>query len=184
MMGIGRRRFLLGASSLVLYTAAKQLHAGGRTVAGDVTTDHKRFLGEAVRLAQENRRRGGRPFGAVLTLGSEVVATGVNNIVGTHDVTAHAEMEALRAACRRLERSNLKGTVVYASGHPCPMCLAAMVIAKVDEVYYAFGNDEAEPYGFSSAPIYEALHLQLPTSLPLTRLDVGVTAGQVYGPEP
>ena len=183
MMIFGRRRLLLGVSSLVLYTAAKQLHAGGRTVAGDVVIDHKRFLGEAVHLAQENRRQGGRPVGAVLTVSGEVVATGVNNIVQTHDVSAHAEMEALRTACRRLGRPDLKGSVVYASGHPCPMCLAAMVMARVDEVYYAFGNEEAEPYGFSNAPIYQALRLPLPTSLRLTRLDVGVPAAQVYGSE-
>ncbi len=146
-------------------------------------TDHKRLLREAVRLAQENRKQGGRPFGAVLTIAGQVVATGVNTIVQTHDVSAHAEMEALRAACRRLERPDLKGGVVYASGHPCPMCLAAMVMARVDGVYYAFSNDEAAPYGFSNAPIYDALRLPLPTSLPMIRLDVGVAAEQVYGSE-
>jgi guanine deaminase len=134
-----------------------------------------------VHLAQENREQGGRPFGAVLTIGGRVVATGVNNIMQTHDVSAHAEMETLRAACRRLGRPDLTGAVVYASGHPCPMCLAAMLMAKVDAVYYAFSNDEAAPYGFSNAPIYEALRLPLPTSLSLTQLDIGMAAGQLYG---
>lgn len=183
MVRIKRRQLLLGVSSLILYTAAKQLYAADGIIMGNVGIDHKRLLREAVRLAQENRRQGGRPFGAVLTMSGEVVATGVNTIVQTHDVSAHAEMGALRTACHRLGRSDLKGSVVYASGHPCPMCLAAMVMARVDEVYYAFGNDEAEPYGFSNAPIYQALRLPLPTSLRLTRLDVGVPAEQVYGSE-
>ena len=147
-------------------------------------TDHEQLLREAVRLAQENRRQGGRPFGAVLTVGGELVATGVNTIVQTNDISAHAEMEALRAACRYLGRPTLNGGVMYASGHPCPMCLAAMMMAGVSEVYYAFDNDEAAVYGFSNAHVYDALRLPLPASLPLTRLEVGVTAEQVYGPRP
>ncbi|HZY34606.1 MAG TPA: deaminase, partial [Rhodanobacter sp.] len=80
---------------------------------------HEQLLREAVRLAQVNRERAGRPFGAVVAMGGEIVATGVNEVALTHDLTAHAEMQALRAACRHLQRSNLKGSTVYASGHPC-----------------------------------------------------------------
>ena len=146
---------------------------------------HQQLLREAVRLAETNRARGGRPFGAVLAIDGAVVATGVNDIVHSHDPTTHAEMEALRAASRRLGRPDLKGSVVYASGHPCPMCLAAMVIAGVDAVYYAFDNDDAAPYGLSSAAAYQALRLPLvPPPLPLTRLDTGVTAAQLYGGQP
>ena len=146
---------------------------------------HQQLLREAVRLAETNRARGGRPFGAVLAIDGAVGATGVNDIVHSHDPTTHAEMEALRAASRRLGRPDLKGSVVYASGHPCPMCLAAMVIAGVDAVYYAFDNDDAAPYGLSSAAAYQALRLPLvPPPLPLTRLDTGVTAAQLYGGQP
>ncbi len=144
--------------------------------------DHISFLREAVRLAQTNRAQGGRPFGAVLTLGGERVASGVNEIVHSHDPTTHAEMQALRAASRQLGRPRLDGCVVYASGHPCPMCLAALVMSGVEAVYYAFDNSDAAPYGFSSAAAYEALRLPLvPPPLPLTRLDTGVTARQLYG---
>ena len=181
MINIKRRWLLSAASGLAFFTTAKQLRAASAIIPGDAVTDHKQLLREAVYLAQENRKQGGRPFGAVLTIAGEVVATGVNNILQTHDVSAHAEMEALRAACRSLGRPDLKGSVVYASGHPCPMCLAAMVMARVDEVYYAFSNDEAAPYGFSNAHIYDALRLPLPTSLPLTQLDVGMEPGQLYG---
>lgn len=146
--------------------------------------DHETRLREAVRLAQENHRKGGRPFGAVLAFGDSIVATGVNEILRTHDISAHAEMAALREACRRLQRPNLAGGIMYASGQPCPMCLAAMVLAGIEEVYYAFGNEDAAPYGFSSAQVYEALHLQLPVSLPLNKLRLAdISAAEVYGPK-
>ena len=82
-------------------------------------------------------------------------------------------------------RPRLDGCIVYASGHPCPMCLAAMVMGGVQAVYYAFDNDDAAPYGLSSAAAYAALRLPLvPPPLPLTRLDTGVTAQQLYGDTP
>jgi tRNA(Arg) A34 adenosine deaminase TadA len=147
-------------------------------------SNHELRLREAVRLAQANHRNGGRPFGAVLAFGDNVVATGVNDIIRTHDISAHAEMGALREACKLLGRPSLAGGIMYASGQPCPMCLAAMVLAGVKEVYYAFGNEDAAPYGFSSAQVYEALHLQLPVSLPLNKLKLdGLSAEQVYGPK-
>jgi tRNA(Arg) A34 adenosine deaminase TadA len=134
-----------------------------------------------VRLAQANLDRGGRPFGAVLAINGEIVATGVNDVVHSHDPTTHAELEAIRAASRRLEQSSLSGSVIYASGHPCPMCLAALVIAGVDAVYYAFDNNDAAPYGLSSEAAYRALRLPLaPPPLPITRLDIGMSAAQLY----
>ncbi len=143
---------------------------------------HEELLREAVRLAEINRDRRARPFGAVLAIDGAIIATGVNDVVHSHDPTTHAEMEAVRAASRRLGRPNLKGSVVYASGHPCPMCLAALVIAGVEAVYYAFDNNDAAPYGLSSEATYQALRLSLsPPPLPLTRLDVGVTAAHLYG---
>ncbi|MNT59561.1 Guanine deaminase [compost metagenome] len=85
-------------------------------------------------------------------------------------------------ACRRLGRPDLKGAVVYASGHPCPMCLSALVMTGVDTVYYAFDNQDAAPFGFSSETAYRTLRLPLtPSPMPLKRLDVGFTPEQVYG---
>lgn len=144
--------------------------------------DHETRLREAVSLAQENHRKGGRPFGAVLAFGDSIIATGVNEIIRTHDISAHAEMAALREACRLLQRPNLAGGIMYASGQPCPMCLAAMVLAGIKEVYYAFDNEDAAPYGFSSTKTYEALRLQLPVALPLNKLGLdGISAAAVYG---
>jgi guanine deaminase len=144
-------------------------------------SDHESRLRAAVRLAQENHRQGGRPFGAILFIDDEAVATGVNEIIRTNDISMHAEMGAIREACRTLERPSLKGSIMYASGQPCPMCLAAMVLAGVSEVYYAFGNEDAAPYGYSSAQVYDALHLQLPVKLPVSKLRLsGIDAAQVY----
>ena len=92
-------------------------------------TDDKRFLCQAIELARANIGKGGRPFGAVVVKDGEVVAAGVNEIHSTNDPTAHAELTAIRAASRKLGSPDLSGCVVYASGHPCPMCMAAMRLA-------------------------------------------------------
>lgn len=120
-------------------------------------TDEAAFLREALTLAFANSERGGRPFGAVLVRDGEVVATGVNEILSSGDPTAHAEMNAIRAASRVFGAAGLRGSQVYASGHPCPMCLAAMRLAGIDRVAYAYSNDEGAPYGLSTAAIYEDL---------------------------
>jgi tRNA(Arg) A34 adenosine deaminase TadA len=117
----------------------------------------QRFLCEAIELARSNMDKGGRPFGAVIVREGEVIATGVNEIVAANDPTAHAELTALRAASRKLASPSLAGCVVYASGHPCPMCMAAMRISGVSEVYYAYSNDDGAPYGLSSAAVYADL---------------------------
>lgn len=144
--------------------------------------DHVSHMRKAVRLAQENRAQGAQPFGAVLTKDGRQIATGVNEIVQTCDPTSHAEMQAVRAASAVLQQPRLDGCVVYASGYPCPMCLAAMVSSGITQVYYAFGNAESARYGMSSEAAYASLGLPLvPTPVPMMRVDVGVTAAQVYG---
>lgn len=120
-------------------------------------TGETEFLRQAIRLAQANAEAGGRPFGAVLVRGGEVVATGVNEILATNDPTSHAEMNAIRSASRRLGSPDLRGCTVYASGHPCPMCMAAMRMAGVGAVVFAYSNDDGAPFGLSTAAIYAEL---------------------------
>ena len=145
-------------------------------------SDAVSFMREAVQLARDNRARGAQPFGAVLARDGQRIATGVNDIVQTCDPTSHAEMQALRAASATLQQPRLDGCVVYASGYPCPMCLAAMVASGIEKVFYAFDNADAAPYGLSSDAAYAALGLALaPTPLPMVRVETGVTAAQVYG---
>ncbi|MBR1217428.1 nucleoside deaminase [Bradyrhizobium sp. U87765 SZCCT0131] len=120
-------------------------------------SETEQHLREAIRLARANMEAGGRPFGAVLVKDGEVVATGVNEILTTNDPTAHAELMAIRAASHKLGSPSLAGAAVYASGHPCPMCMAAMRLAGVNEVYYAYSNDDGAPVGLSTAAIYADL---------------------------
>jgi tRNA(Arg) A34 adenosine deaminase TadA len=115
------------------------------------------FLCAAIELARENVGKGGRPFGAVVVKDGRVIATGVNEVQSTNDPTAHAELMAVRAASQALGSPRLDGCAVYASGHPCPMCMAAMRVAGVEEVAYAYSNDDGELYGLSSAAIYADL---------------------------
>ena len=117
----------------------------------------QQYLREAIRLARANMQAGGRPFGAVIVRDGEVLMTAVNEIHKTNDPTSHAELNAIRAASHKLGTPSLAGCAVYASGHPCPMCMAAMRLAGVTEVAYAYSNDDGEPFGLSTAAIYADL---------------------------
>ena len=117
----------------------------------------RRFLREAIGLAYSNVAKGGRPFGAVIARQGEVIAIGVNTITATLDPTAHAEMNALREASRVLQTPDLTGCEVYASGQPCPMCMAAMRMAGITSVTYAYSNEDAAPFGLSTNALYAEL---------------------------
>ena len=118
------------------------------------------FLQQAITLAAENVKAGGRPFGAVIVRDGAVVATGVNQILALNDPTAHAELMALRQAGKVLGRVKLDDCVVYASGQPCPMCLAAMRMAGISRIVYAYSNQDAEPFGLSTAEVAAALSVE------------------------
>lgn len=130
--------------------------------------DETRFLTEAIDLARSNIARGGRPFGAVVVKDGKIIATGVNEIHRSNDPTSHAEMNAVRAASHAFGSPDLSGCAVYASGHPCPMCLAAMRLAGVAQVFYAHSNDDGAPFGLSTAAIYDDL------SKPLTEQSMAI----------
>lgn len=116
-----------------------------------------RYLRKAIELARANINKGSRPFGALVVLDDEVIATGVNEILSTNDPTAHAELLAIRAASRRLGSPDLSECIVYASGQPCPMCMAALTMSGVRKVVYAYSNDDGTPFGLSTSAVYEEL---------------------------
>ena len=120
------------------------------------------YLNQAIKLAFDNVEQGGRPFGAVVVKGGKVIATGVNRMQADCDPTAHAELLALRAAGKTLQSPRLDGCEVYASGQPCPMCFAAMRMAGVKKIRFAYSNEQAEPFGLSTAKI--AVELAKPLS--------------------
>ena len=140
---------------------------------------HQEWLEQALHLALTHRRQGGRPFAALLVKEGKLVASAVNRMLEAGDPTRHAEMEALREAS---QQGPLKDAVVYASGHPCPMCLCALVMNGISAVYYAFDNADAAPFGFDSSASYDRLRLPLsPPPLPLIKLPSPIPASALYG---
>jgi guanine deaminase len=116
----------------------------------------ERFMDRAITLATENVGAGhGGPFGAVIVRNGEIVAEAANNVLATNDPTAHAEVEAIRQACGRLENFELRDCILYASCEPCPMCLGAIYWARLARVYYAGTRRDASE--FDDAFIYEEI---------------------------
>lgn len=117
------------------------------------------FMKLAAQLSFDNIDRGGGPFGAVIVKDGEIISTGVNSVTLDNDPTAHAEVSAIRSACRRLSTFQLHDCVIYSSCEPCPMCLSALYWAGVKKIYYGNTKEDAEAIDFSDKFIYEELDL-------------------------
>jgi len=116
------------------------------------------FLRRAIALATENVVSGaGGPFGAVIVRDGRIVGEGVNTVTATNDPTAHAEVNAIRAAAKALGTFSLAGCVLYTSCEPCPMCLAAAWWARLDTLYYGASAEDAARAGFDDAFLYDEL---------------------------
>ncbi len=136
--------------------------------------NREELMREALRLAVENVRTGrGGPFGAVVAREGEILARGTNLVVATHDPTAHAEVVAIREACRRLGTFQLDGCELYASCEPCPMCAGAIAWARPARVFYAATRDDAAAAGFDDAAFHAEAAVPLDArrvpALPLLR---------------
>lgn len=118
---------------------------------------HQQFMDMAVQLAALNVSSGGKPFGAVIVVNGKVLSTGVNEAAQTGDPTTHAEMQAIRAAALSGKADVLKGAVMYASGHPCPMCLAALYLSGFQKIFYHTSLEEVEGTVLDVKPIYQQL---------------------------
>jgi guanine deaminase len=118
------------------------------------------FMARALALSLENVRSGrGGPFGAVIVKDDKIIAEGVNCVTHTNDPTAHAEMVAIREACRKLQSFELPGGEIYSSCEPCPMCLGAIYWARPARVYFANSAADAAQAGFDDAYIYQELRV-------------------------
>lgn len=116
------------------------------------------FMKEAIRLARQGMlaNKGG-PFGAVVVKDGQIIGRGYNQVLSAKDPTAHAEMLAIREACRHLDSFQLEGCTVYTSCAPCPMCLGALYWARPARVVYAADGQRAARAGFDDQLIYEEL---------------------------
>ncbi|MBC8421721.1 nucleoside deaminase [bacterium] len=122
--------------------------------------DHEKFMRRAIELARATslEEKAGGPFGCVIVKDGKIVGEGANRVLAEHDPTCHAEMNAIRNACKKLGTHDLTGCTVYSTGEPCPMCYGACWWARVDHIFYASTVHDALVHGsFDDSSIYEAL---------------------------
>lgn len=116
----------------------------------------KKFMKSAIREARKGIHKGhGGPFGAVIVKDGKIVARGHNQVVKNNDPTCHGEMQAIRAACKKLKTFDLSGCEIYTTGEPCPMCMGAILWANIGKVYYGCNIDDTERIGFRDSVFYE-----------------------------
>ena len=120
--------------------------------------DNSKFMQEAIRLSIANVEEGkGGPFGAIVVKDGKIIARGVNRVTTNNDPTAHAEVVAIREACKFLNTFQLDGCEIYTSCEPCPMCLGAIYWARPDKLFYANSKEDAASIQFDDQFIYEEI---------------------------
>ena len=122
-----------------------------------ITNKDKEYMREAIRLADESVKNGGGPFGAVIVKDGEIVAGSANSVTRDNDPTAHAEVNTIRQACKKLGTFDLSDCVIYTSCEPCPMCLGAIYWARIKKVYYGNTKKDAAEINFADDFIYKEL---------------------------
>ena len=115
----------------------------------------------AIELSMISLKEDGGPFGCVIVKNNEIISEGFNEVTNKNDPTAHAEIVAIRNACKKLNTFNLKGTQMFTSCEPCPMCLSAVYWSHIDKIYYGNNRKDAAKIGFDDSYIYDELSLDL-----------------------
>ena len=114
------------------------------------------FMDEAIKLSEKNLDKNyGGPFGACVVKDGKIIGKGINQVIKDNDPTAHAEIVAIRNACKSLKSYDLSGCQLYTSCYPCPMCLSAIIWSNIKTVYYANTKEDADDIGFRDEFIYE-----------------------------
>ena len=116
------------------------------------------FMMKAIELSINSVSNGTGPFGAVIVKDNKIISEGFNTVTLHNDPTSHAEIVAIRIACKSLSNFSLKGCDLYTTCEPCPMCLSAIYWARIGKVYYANTRSDAQKIDFSDALIYEELN--------------------------
>jgi tRNA(Arg) A34 adenosine deaminase TadA len=119
----------------------------------------REIMQRAIDLAAESVKKGGGPFGAVVVKEGKVIAESANSVTPDNDPTAHAEVNAIRLACKKLGTFMLDGCEIYASCEPCPMCLGAIYWAHIKTIYYAGTRSDAAKAGFDDDFIYREINI-------------------------
>jgi len=120
----------------------------------------EKFMQKAIELSIENIEKGGGPFGAVIVKNGKIIAEAANSVTLHNDPTAHAEVNAIRQAAKKMNTFDLSGCEIYTSCEPCPMCLGAIYWAHLDKIYYGNDKIDAKNIGFDDAFIYDELELK------------------------
>lgn len=120
---------------------------------------NREIMQRAIDLAAESVKKGGGPFGAVVVKDGKVIAESANSVTPDNDPTAHAEVNAIRLACKKLGTFMLDGCEIYASCEPCPMCLGAIYWAHIKTIYYAGTRSDAAKAGFDDDFIYREINI-------------------------
>ncbi len=147
----------------------KKKHTDMESTEEHITLEDKKFLRQTIAMAKENGEAlDGGPFAAIIVKEGTVIARGCNHVTPSNDPTAHAEVTAIREACRKLGTFQLEGCTIYASCEPCPMCMGAIYWARLSRIVFAADQHQAAAAGFDDAFIYKELasdirHRQLPT---------------------
>lgn len=115
------------------------------------------YIRKAINLANNSIDNGGGPFGAVIVRNNEIIAEASNSVTNDNDPTAHAEVNAIRMATKKLNTFDLSDCEIYSSCEPCPMCLGAIYWAKINKLYFACNQNDADKIGFSDEFIYKEL---------------------------
>ena len=122
----------------------------------------EKFMQEAIALSRKGMEGGeGGPFGCVIVKDDEIIGRGNNKVLATNDPTAHAEVIAIRDACKNLNTFQLEGCEVYTSCEPCPMCLGAIYWARPQKIYFANNREDAAAIGFDDSMIYNEIQTPL-----------------------
>lgn len=134
----------------------------------------RNYILKTVELADKNiSLHNGGPFGAIIVKNGEIISKGVNRVSSNNDPTAHAEINAIREACSKLETFQLDDCTIYSSCEPCPMCLSAIYWARIDKVVFGASKLDAEEAGFIDSEIYEELN-KTPESRKIKTINIDV----------
>lgn len=126
-----------------------------------MTEQDRKFMREAIRIASESVAKGGGPFGAVIVRNGEIIAGRSNSVTIDNDPTAHAEVNTIREACRRLGTFDLSDCTIYTSCEPCPMCLGAIYWSHLKCIYYGNTRQDAADIDFDDDFIYKEIELPI-----------------------